>query len=91
MDEPPEKSQQRVQKLVDSFTEKSGTHAHPEPETTEAVMLRLAQHLDQLGRPLYPCIFYPEKTEEIKHRTWVCLCEDMQTYEYCHSLLFVTE
>ena len=48
MDEPSEKSQQRVQKLVDSFTEKSGTHTHPEPETTEAVMLGLAQHLDQL-------------------------------------------
>ena len=42
MDEPTEKSQQRVQKLVDSFTEKSGTHTHPEPETTEAVMLRVS-------------------------------------------------
>lgn len=54
-------------------------------------MLGLAQHLDQLGRPLCPCRFYPDKTEEIKHRTWVCPCEDMQIYKYCHCLLFVTE
>ena len=80
-----------MQKLVDSFTEKSDTHTHPEPETTEAVMLGFAQYLDQLGRPLCPCHFYPEKTEEIKHRTWVCPCEDMQIYKYCHCLLFVTE
>lgn len=91
MNKPSEKSQQRVQKLVDSFTEKSGTSTHPEPETTEAVMLGLAQHLDDLGRPLCPCRFYPDKTEEIKHRTWVCPCEDMQIYKYCHCLLFVTE
>ncbi len=91
MDTPSEKSQQRVKKLVDSFTEKSGTKTHPVPETTEAVMLGLAQNLDQLGRPLCPCRFYPDKTEEIKHRTWICPCEDMQIYKYCHCLLFVTE
>ena len=51
----------------------------------------LAQNLDQLGRPLCPCRFYPDKTEEIKHRTWICPCEDMQIYKYCHCLLFVTE
>lgn len=77
MDEPTGRSQQRVQKLVDYFTEKSSTHTHPEPETTEAVMLGLAQYLDRLGRPLCPCHFYPEKTEEIKHRTLVYLCEDV--------------
>ncbi len=91
MNTPSEKSQQRVKKLVDSFTEKSGTKTHPQPETTEAVMLGLAQNLDQLGRPLCPCRFYPDKTEEIKHRTWICPCEDMQIYKYCHCLLFVTE
>ena len=69
-----------MQKLVDSFNEKSGTHTYPELETTEAVMLGLAQHLDQLGRPLCPCRFYPDKIEEIKHRTWVYPCEDMQIY-----------
>lgn len=91
MNTPSEKSQQRVKKLIDSFTEKSGTKTHPQPETTEAVMLGLAQNLDQLGRPLCPCRFYPDKTEEIKHRTWICPCEDMQIYKYCHCLLFVTE
>lgn len=91
MDTPSEKSQERVKKLIDSFTDKSGTKTHPQPETTEAVMLGLAQNLDQLGRPLCPCRFYPDKTEEIKHRTWICPCEDMQIYKYCHCLLFVTE
>ena len=54
-------------------------------------MIELAQHLDRLGHPLCPCRFYPEKTEEIKHRTWVCPCEDMHIYKYSHRLLFVTE
>ena len=31
-----------------------------------------------------------DKTEEIKHRTWICPCDDMQVYKYCHCLLFTT-
>ena len=29
--------------------------------------------------------------EEIKHRTWICACDDMQIYKYCHCLLFLNE
>ena len=33
----------------------------------------------------------PTKQEEVKHRTWICPCDDMQIYKYCHCLLFVDE
>ena len=85
---PSEKSIQRVEKLVKSFCGNSGTETHPDPEITKSVVLGLAQNLDTLGRPLCPCRFYPDKTEEIKHRTWICPCDDMNVYKYCHCLLF---
>ena len=88
---PSEKSLERVSKLVESYCKKSGTTTHPEPAITESVVLGLAKHLDDLGRPLCPCRFYPDKKEEIKHRTWICPCDDMQIYKYCHCLLFVDE
>jgi ferredoxin-thioredoxin reductase catalytic chain len=56
----------------------------------KAVVHGLAQNLDKLGRPLCPCRFYPNAAEEVKHRTWVCPCDDMQVYKYCHCLLFVS-
>ncbi len=28
---------------------------------------------------------------EAKLRRWICACEEMQKYKYCHCLLFVTE
>ena len=49
-----------------------------------AVVLGLAQNVDEIGRPLCPCRFYPDKKEEVQHRTWVCACDDMQIYKYCH-------
>ncbi len=49
----------------------------------------LAANLDQIGRPLCPCRFYPDKKEEATHRTWICACDDMQIYKYCHCMLFV--
>jgi len=58
-------------------------------QITEVVVLGLANHRDTLGKPLCPCRFYPDKQEEIKHRTWICACDDMQIYKYCHCLLFV--
>ena len=90
-EEPSEKSRSRIRKLVDSFTKKSGTTTHPDGAVTEAVELGLARHIDELGKPLCPCRFYPDKQEEVKHRTWICPCDDMQIYKYCHCLLFVTE
>lgn len=82
---------QRMRKFVEKYCEKSGTTTHPDKEVTEAVVLGLAYHHDTLGKPLCPCRFYPDKQEEIKHRTWICACDDMQIYKYCHCLLFVNE
>jgi ferredoxin-thioredoxin reductase catalytic chain len=84
-------SLQRIEKLVKTYNGKSGTSVHPEPEVTRSVVDGLAMHLDELGRPLCPCRFYPDKTEEIKHRTWICPCEDMNIYKYCHCLLFTNK
>ena len=80
---------QRMRKFVEKYCEKSGTTTHPDQEVTESVILGLANHYETLGKPLCPCRFYPDKTEEIKHRTWICACDDMQIYKYCHCLLFV--
>ncbi len=80
---------QRMRKFVEKFCEKSGTTTHPDQEVAEAVIQGLAVHYETLGKPLCPCRFYPDKAEEIKHRTWICACDDMQIYKYCHCLLFV--
>lgn len=88
--EPSEKSLQRMQRFVTNYCEKSGTSTHPDPEVTDAVVKGLAHHVDTLGRPLCPCRFYPDKREEVRHRTWICACDDMQIYKYCHCLLFVS-
>jgi ferredoxin-thioredoxin reductase catalytic chain len=63
---------------------------HPDAGVTKAVVNGLARNLDVLGRPLCPCRFYPDPVEEAQHRTWICPCDDMQIYKYCHCLLFVT-
>lgn len=88
-DAPSEESIARINKLVDSYCRKSGTTTHPDEPVTEGVVLGLAANRDQLGRPLCPCRFYPDKEEEAKHSTWICPCDDMQIYKYCHCLLFV--
>lgn len=87
---PSEDSLKRVDKLVTNFCKNSGTTTHPDKSVTEGVVVGLAHHIDTLGRPLCPCRFYPDKTEEIKHRTWICPCDDMNIYKYCHCMLFVT-
>jgi ferredoxin-thioredoxin reductase catalytic chain len=91
MKQPSEKSIQRIRKLVAAYTAKTGTTTHPDKEITEGVIFGLASHLDQFNKPLCPCRFYPDKEEEVKHRTWICPCDDMQIYKYCHCLLFVRE
>jgi len=84
--------------FVEKFAEKSGTHLHPERMITESIVLGLADNIDKYGRPLCPCNFYPVKDEngdwpeggylpreeEVKRRTWICACEEMQIYKYCH-------
>src|SRR5258708_7302695 len=89
MKEPTEKSVGRIRNLVAAYTDKTGTTTHPDAKVTESVVMGLAQNLDELKKPLCPCRFYPNKAEEAKHRTWICPCDDMQIYKYCHCLLFV--
>ncbi len=86
-----EQSLQRIRKFVEKYCEKSGTTTHPDSDVTEAVVRGLAYHLDTLGKPLCPCRVYPDKKEEATHRNWICACDDMQIYKYCHCLLFVNE
>lgn len=88
-DQPSEQSLKKMRNFVDKYCEKSGTFTHPVEGIAEEVINGLARYTDELGRPLCPCRFYPDKDEEIKHRTWICACDDMQIYKYCHCLLFV--
>ncbi len=86
---PTSASLEKIQKLVRIYTAKSGTTTHPDAMVTASIVMGLARNLDELGRPLCPCRFYPDRVEEAKHRTWICACDDMQIYKYCHCLLFV--
>ena len=70
--------------------EKTGTSPHPDKEVTEAVVSGLAHNIDEVGRPLCPCNFYPDKKAELERsREWVCACDEMKQWKYCHCLLFV--
>jgi ferredoxin-thioredoxin reductase catalytic chain len=88
---PSERALRRIRDFVEKFREKCGTSVHPNPEVTEAVVFGLAAHIDELGRPLCPCNFYPDKAAELTaSRRWVCACDEMKRYKYCHCLLFVS-
>lgn len=93
MTEPAQPAQVHVDKMwafARKFAEKSGTSLHPDRSVTETVVLGLARHIELVGRPLCPCNFYPDPEAEARQRRWICACEEMQTYKYCHCLLFVT-
>jgi ferredoxin-thioredoxin reductase catalytic chain len=84
-------SVQRIRKYVEKYWEKTGTSPHPDAEVTNAVVEGLARHMDGLGRPLCPCNFYPDKKQEVaESRRWLCACDEMKQYKYCHCLLFCT-
>ena len=88
---PSESALKRIRKYVDKYREKSGTTGHPDADVTDGVVLGLAANVDELGRPLCPCNFYPDKEAELaESRRWVCACDEMKQYKYCHCLLFVT-
>ena len=40
-------------------------------------------NMDEVGRPLCPCNFYPEgkKAQVEKCREWNCACDEMKKYE----------
>lgn len=82
---------ERIRKYVTKYREKSGTSGHPMQDVTEGVVLGLAANVEEVGRPLCPCNFYPDKQAELaESRRWVCACDEMKQYKYCHCLLFVT-
>ncbi|WP_457638730.1 ferredoxin-thioredoxin reductase catalytic domain-containing protein [Persephonella sp.] len=82
---------EKMRNFAKNFAEKSGTVVNPNGEAAEAVISGLAAHVDELGKPLCPCNFYPDKQEEVKRRRWICACDEMQIFKYCHCLLFTTE
>jgi ferredoxin-thioredoxin reductase catalytic chain len=79
-----QKNIDKMWKFVRGFAEKSGSYLHPQEDITEFLVIGLAKHIDEVGRPLCPCNFYEDKVEEAKSSTWVCACEEMQKYKYCH-------
>ena len=89
MAEPTKESLEKMWKYAKGYAEKSGTAFHPNAAVTDAVVQGLALHVDELGKPLCPCNFYPDKEAEAKQRRWICACDEMQIYKYCHCLLFV--
>jgi ferredoxin-thioredoxin reductase catalytic chain len=82
----------KIRRYVERYREKSGTTAHPDSAVTEAVVTGLARNLEEVGRPLCPCNFYADRRQELADhgRRWVCACDEMRKYKYCHCLLFVT-
>jgi ferredoxin-thioredoxin reductase catalytic chain len=91
--EPERPSQASIDKMWNyarKYAEKSGTSFHPGEGVTETVVMGLARHVDLVGRPLCPCNFYPDPAAEARQRRWICACDEMQKYKYCHCLLFVT-
>ncbi len=88
---PSENALKRMRRYIEKYWEKTGTSPHPDSEVTEAVVLGLAENVDEVGRPLCPCNFYPDKQAELaESRRWICACDEMKQYKYCHCLLFVT-
>lgn len=91
--EPSSESLRKINSYVAKYREKTGTSAHPDPEVGQAVITGLSHHLEVLGKPLCPCNFYADKQKELADngRQWVCACDEMKKYKYCHCLLFVRE
>ena len=79
-----EKNLEKMWKFVEKFAQKSGSYLHPQREITEYLVIGLAKNIDDVGRPLCPCNFYPDKAEEAKSSEWICACDEMQKYKYCH-------
>ena len=78
------KNVEKMWKFVENFAQKSGSYLHPQREITQFLVIGLARHIDEVGRPLCPCNFYEDKAEEAKSSTWISACEEMQKYKYCH-------
>ena len=90
MSEPSKANVDKMWAYARKYAEKSGTSLHPHVNVTQTVVEGLARHNEQMGRPLCPCNFYPDPAAEARLRRWICACDEMQKYKYCHCLLFVT-
>jgi len=90
MAEPSKANVDKMWAYARKYAEKSGTSLHPDVNVTQTVVEGLARHIESVGRPLCPCNFYPDPAAEAKLRRWICACDEMQKYKYCHCLLFVT-
>jgi ferredoxin-thioredoxin reductase catalytic subunit len=75
---------EKMRKFVRKFADKSGSFLHPQPEITEFLVIGLAKNIDELGKPLCPCMFFEDKQEELDKKFWICPCEEMQRWKYCH-------
>jgi len=89
--EPSEETKAKINNYVEKYRTKTGTNGHPDEGVTEAVVLGLSANMEEVGRPLCPCNFYPDKKKELEEngRRWVCACDEMKKYKFCHCLLFV--
>ena len=89
---PSEVSLKKIELYVLKYREKSGTCGHPDQEVTTSVVNGLAANMDEVGRPLCPCNFYPDKKKELEEhgRRWLCACDEMKKFKFCHCLLFTT-
>jgi len=89
---PSEETVRKMTRYVQKYWVKSGTVGHPDPEVTKAVIHGLAANVEEVGRPLCPCNFYPDKEAELREhgRRWICACDEMKKWKYCHCLLFTT-
>ena len=74
----------KMWKFVEGFAKKSGSYLHPQRAITEFLVIGLAKHVDELKRPLCPCMFFEDKQAEIEKKEWICACDEMQRYKYCH-------
>ena len=75
---------QKMNKFVENFASKSGTMLHPNREITDFLVIGLAKNIDETGKQLCPCMFFEDKEEEILKKSWICPCEEMQRWKYCH-------
>ncbi len=75
----------------EQYARKSGTYFCSDQTVTSAVIEGLAKNKDELGSPLCPCRFYPDKEAEVKVAYWNCPCVPMRERKECHCLLFLTE
>lgn len=90
--QPSQKNIDRMTRYAQKYWEKTGTSPHPDAGVTEVVINGLAANIEEVGRPLCPCNFYKDKQKELDEhgRRWICACDEMKKWKYCHCLLFVT-